>query len=467
MGRKHTSRSKHFDFILLDLICVEVSLLLAYNIRLGGSGKEVSEYYTLMNVLVILVHIAVAFVSECYSGILRRGKLKELKNVVLHNFEIFAVIFMILFFLKWSSIYSRIMFLLFFCFNTLFMYVVRQLRKTHLLKEIDNKKFFSRMIIVTYKEQAEKVVKGLQSFNYGGFCVDGVILLDVEKASGDVLGIPVVACKEDMYEYVKTHVVDEVFLKCDDEDLTTVANKFLTMGVMVHISMDRFLSSVPNAVMQNINNYTVVTTSVNRVSFKQKIIKRFMDICGGIVGLIFTGILFVIFAPIIYIQSPGPIFFKQNRVGKNGRIFKIYKFRSMYMDAEERKKELMEQNKMSGLMFKMDNDPRIIPIGHFIRKCSIDEFPQFWNVLKGDMSLVGTRPPTVDEYDQYDLHHKSRLAIKPGLTGMWQVSGRSDITDFEEVVKLDNEYIMNFSLSLDIKILFKTVMVVLGKKGSV
>ena len=154
------------------------------------------------------------------------------------------------------------------------------------------------------------------------------------------------------------------------------------------------------------------------------------------------------------------------RVGKNGRKFRIYKFRSMYMDAEERKKELMKENKMNGLMFKMDDDPRIIPIGKFIRKYSIDEFPQFWNVLKGDMSLVGTRPPTVDEYEQYDLHHKVRLSIKPGLTGMWQVSGRSDITDFEDVVALDTQYISNWSLGLDVMILFKTVGVVLSGKGS-
>ena len=136
------------------------------------------------------------------------------------------------------------------------------------------------------------------------------------------------------------------------------------------------------------------------------------------------------------------------------------------MDAEERKKELMAHNKMDGMMFKMDDDPRIMPIGKFIRRVSIDELPQSINILKGDMSLVGTRPPTVDEYEQYELHHKSRLAAKPGLTGMWQVSGRSDITDFEEVVKLDTEYISNFSLGLYLKILYKTVGVVLGKKGS-
>ena len=183
--------------------------------------------------------------------------------------------------------------------------------------------------------------------------------------------------------------------------------------------------------------------------------------------------------PMIYIKSPGPIFFSQVRIGKNGKKFKIYKFRSMYMDAEERKAELMSQNKMEGLMFKMDYDPRIIGsekkdkngnpkgIGNFIRKTSLDEFPQFWNVLKGDMSLVGTRPPTVDEWEKYELHHRSRMSIKPGITGMWQVSGRSDITDFEEVVKLDTEYIENWSIGLDVKILLKTVTSVLKSEGSV
>ena len=137
------------------------------------------------------------------------------------------------------------------------------------------------------------------------------------------------------------------------------------------------------------------------------------------------------------------------------------------MDAEERKKELEKQNEMQGLMFKMENDPRIIKgIGNFIRDTSIDELPQFFNILKGDMSLVGTRPPTLDEFTQYDLHHKVRLSFRPGLTGMWQVSGRSDITDFEEVVRLDEKYIENWNIWLDIKILLKTVVVVLTRKGS-
>ena len=158
----------------------------------------------------------------------------------------------------------------------------------------------------------------------------------------------------------------------------------------------------------------------------------------------------------------------------------MYKFRSMYMDAEERRAELMAQNKMSdGRMFKIDFDPRVIGnkilpdgtrktgIGEFIRKTSLDEFPQFWNVLNGTMSLVGTRPILQDELQKYELHHRARIAIKPGITGMWQVSGRSDITDFEEVVRLDTEYISNWNFGLDIKILLKTVMTVLKREGSV
>ena len=190
------------------------------------------------------------------------------------------------------------------------------------------------------------------------------------------------------------------------------------------------------------------------------------------------GIYFV--GPAIYIASPGPIFFAQERVGRNGRKFKMYKFRSMYMDAEERKKELAAQNKVGdGMMFKMDFDPRIIGnkvlpngkkktgIGQFIRKTSLDEFPQFFNILVGDMSLVGTRPPTLDEWEKYEPHHRARMSFRPGLTGLWQVSGRSNITDFEEVVKLDTQYIREWSVKNDLRIIFKTVVSIMQSDGAI
>jgi lipopolysaccharide/colanic/teichoic acid biosynthesis glycosyltransferase len=181
-------------------------------------------------------------------------------------------------------------------------------------------------------------------------------------------------------------------------------------------------------------------------------------------------LILIIFYPFvalaIKLESKGPVIFRQERVGRSGRKFMMYKFRSMYVDAEARKKDLYDKNEMEGLMFKMKDDPRITKVGRFLRKTSIDELPQFFNILKGDMSMVGTRPPTVDEYEKYNAHYRRRLSITPGLTGMWQVSGRSDITDFDEVVRLDLEYIDQWSLLLDCKILLQTVGVVLFGRGS-
>ena len=226
-------------------------------------------------------------------------------------------------------------------------------------------------------------------------------------------------------------------------------------------------------------SYMVITTSMNYADSSKLFVKRLMDIAGGLVGCLATLLITIVVGPLIYISSPGPVFFAQERIGRNGRKFKMYKFRSMYMDAEERKKELMAQNKISdGLMFKMEFDPRIIGnkvlpdgthktgIGQFIRKTSLDEFPQFFNILKGDMSLVGTRPPTVDEWEQYEPHHRARMPFRPGLTGLWQVSGRSNITDFEEVVKLDTKYIDEWSLGVDLKILVETVRSVFENDGA-
>ena len=255
-------------------------------------------------------------------------------------------------------------------------------------------------------------------------------------------------------------------LEPDHPQFKETVNLFHVMGVEVNISLADYNLGIPNQRIVKMGDLTVLSGNTQKMSLGDTIAKRVLDIIGGIVGLILTGFFVIIIGPAIVIESPGPIFFSQTRIGKNGRRFKIYKFRSMYMDAEERKKELMEKNKMSGLMFKMDDDPRITKVGKFIRKTSIDEFPQFWNVLKGDMSLVGTRPPTEDEFKQYKARYKKRLIMKPGITGIWQVSGRSSITDFEDVVKLDVQYIENWSFGLDLKILLQTVLVVLKHDGA-
>jgi len=239
------------------------------------------------------------------------------------------------------------------------------------------------------------------------------------------------------------------------------------MGVVVNLNLDVFDLGV-NGVKQiyNLERYNVLAFSSRLFDYRMVLIKRLIDIAGALVGLLITGVAGIFLAPALLLESPGPLIFCQNRVGLNGRIFKFYKFRSMYVDAEERKKELMAQNEVQGLMFKMEHDPRITKVGAFIRKTSIDELPQFWNVLKGDMSLVGTRPPTVDEYEQYTGYQKRRISFRPGITGLWQISGRSDIKDFDEVVKLDLEYIDNWSLLLDLKIICKTILVVFKGSGA-
>lgn len=196
-------------------------------------------------------------------------------------------------------------------------------------------------------------------------------------------------------------------------------------------------------------------------------VRRTQDIFFSLLALIALSPLMLLTCIAVWIDSPGasPVF-SQLRVGRNGKLFRLYKFRSMCPNAESKLNDLLQDNEMDGPVFKMKDDPRITRVGHFIRKTSIDELPQFFDVLRGDMSLVGTRPPTLDEYKQYESHHKRRLSMKPGITGLWQVSGRSNIEDFEEVVKLDTRYIDNWTIWQDIKILLKTVWVVFAGRGA-
>jgi exopolysaccharide biosynthesis polyprenyl glycosylphosphotransferase len=196
------------------------------------------------------------------------------------------------------------------------------------------------------------------------------------------------------------------------------------------------------------------------------IVNRSIDIVGSFCGLFILAPLFILIAILIKVDSPkGPIFFKQIRIGRGGRAFYIFKFRSMCSDAEEKLVKLLKHNEIEGAMFKMKDDPRITRIGKFIRKTSIDELPQLWNVLKGDMSLVGPRPPLPREVAEYTQHDKQRLLVMPGCTGLWQISGRNHLS-FDQMVELDLQYIKNASLVNDIKILIKTVGVVFGTEDA-
>lgn len=193
-------------------------------------------------------------------------------------------------------------------------------------------------------------------------------------------------------------------------------------------------------------------------------IKRLIDVMGALIGLMITAILAVPIAIAIQLDDPGPIFYSQIRCGCQGCRFRIWKFRSMVVDAEKLKH--LVPNQANGHIFKNENDPRITRVGRFLRRTSLDEFPQFWNVLMGDMSLVGTRPPTPDEVKRYDSHHWHRLNVKPGITGEWQVNGRSTVKDFEAIVRMDVDYQIKWSVVYDLRLIFKTIEVILNKNGA-
>ena len=469
---------KHWDFIILDLVALQLAYISSYVLRMGTSDLYHNGLYLNIGIIIILIDICTAFFTEPYHGIMRRGYFVEFKNVLKHVFIVSVLVIVYLFMSKQGSMTSCLVISSFIPMAVVLLYAVRIVWKKYLLKHGNMLYSKINILLVSTSDEIDSMLRRVEQNVFNEFDIVGIVLADREPEENEMIeGIPVVSKIDTVTEYIQTRWVDALLVGIKKKTLIPedLFETCVNMGITVHECLEDRAGWAGNQFINRMGGYTVLTSSVRVISSRQAMMKRTIDICGGIVGMILTGIITIFLAPAIYIASPGPIFFSQMRVGKNGKLFKIYKFRSMYMDAEERKKELMKQNEMKGLMFKMENDPRIIGsgadgskhgLGWFIRKTSLDEFPQFWNVLKGDMSLVGTRPPTVDEWKQYEPYHRGRLAVKPGLTGMWQVSGRSDITDFEEAVKLDMEYVKNWNIGMDIKMLLKTVGVVLKGSGS-
>lgn len=465
---------KHFDFILLDQLSLQLGFLIAFLMRQGAMNPYRMPLYRDTVIVLVFIQVFVVYFGDSFSGVLRRGYYREFVVTVKNDIMITLLVTFYLFAVQNAEDYSRItMFLtgIHYCWIT---YLVRIGWKRYLLEKNSRGGGARSLLILTSTDLMDSVINNIRSHRYEGYRLTGVALMDASRVGDAADGVSIVADQDTVVEYVRGEWVDEILvilprtIYVPEETM----NDFLKMGVTVHARLAETRNRKGRKqLLEEMGGYVVLTTSVNIASAGQLFLKRMMDLAGGLVGCLLTAVFLIFVGPAIYIQSPGPIFFSQVRVGRNGKRFKMYKFRSMYMDAEERKQELMKENKIpGGLMFKMDDDPRIIGgkrgIGGFIRRHSIDEFPQFFNVLRGDMSLVGTRPPTVNEWERYELHHRARLSVKPGITGMWQVSGRSGITDFEQVVQMDTEYIENWSLSLDIRILLRTVRSVLRGDGA-
>lgn len=420
-----------------------------------------------MCLLYILLNVFIDFNHHFF----RRGYFDELVSVIRLEI-IFSISWIVLLFVMHrTDSLSRLVFGYFIVFNTVLTYLARLCFKQYMVRIYKNSKYSSRLLLVTDSKKMEEVIRSLEEYKEWNRILTGIVLVDQNEEGAQFQEYSIVASKDTLMDYVIHNDIDEVFIAYTEGvspgTLKEWVSEMEQMGIIVDVNIDAFdLLDHGNKTLNRVGKYAVVTFARNIISTRGMIMKRLLDIAGSIVGMVILGIATIFVAPAIKLESPGPVFFGQTRIGRNGRRFTFYKFRSMYQDAEQRKKELMAQNEVQGLMFKMENDPRITKVGKFIRKTSIDELPQFWNVLKGDMSLVGTRPPTVDEFERYEAKHKCRLSMTPGLTGLWQISGRSDIKNFDEVVQLDMHYIDDWSILKDIKILLLTVKVVLTGKGS-
>ncbi len=455
---------------------------MAYYIRHGAFLPYEKASYRTLAITLVAIDFLMAAIFNTMHNVMKRKYYSEFVQTVKQVTLVFGMTILYMFSLQIGDVYSRIIIFLTPGFHFLIGYTTRLLWKRVVRRTASNK-LKSPVILIAAEQRIPEILSRIKPTD--DIIYTGIVLSDRKGTGETIEGLPVVADIDDAADYICREWVDEIFVypenMTDIEDpgsgLSDLLEQCREMSVPVHVRLP--ISNVGGkSFIEKVGGFNVLTTASNYASPLQLAIKRVFDIIGGIVGSIIALIIMLIFGPILKIKSPGPILFSQTRIGQNGKKFKLYKLRTMHVDAEERKKDLLEQNRNAdGMMFKLDFDPRIIGnrivdgkcvtgLGEKLRRGSWDEWPQFFNVLAGQMSMVGTRPPTEDEWEKYKYHHRARLAFKPGITGMWQVSGRSKITDFEEVVKLDTEYISNWGISLDMRILLKTLKVVFRKDGA-
>ena len=486
--------SQHIDFMFLDNLCAFSSLLIAFLI-VKKEGVLNSRFFWSLVLETILVNQVVMIVMDTYHSVLHHSPWDEMIRLL--GQTMYLVLIMLVFQLLNQPNEKNLPRIVLYALPLYLLtcYLMRQKYKRFLKKKHHIHSRHS-MLIALEVSQIPTVIPRILRSNYGAYRFIGLAIMGSnpsEEEARDALQrvweeypeaetIPIVATADTLEQYLTNKWVDEVYLDVPPKtDLPVdLINSLMCMGITIHTALthlDDIESRHKN--VEWICGHLTITTSLGYITGRDLLLKRFMDIAGGLVGSLITLLLIPPVGLAIKLSDPGPIFFSQTRIGENGRKFQMYKFRSMYMDAEERKKQLAkESGQENELMFKMEHDPRIIGqrvspdgkwkrgIGGWLRVLSLDEFPQFFNVLKGDMSLVGTRPPTEDEWCRYEPHHRSRMSTRPGITGLWQVSGRSNIRDFDTVVRMDREYIENWSIKQDIHILLKTIRVVIRRVGT-
>lgn len=334
--------------------------------------------------------------------------------------------------------------------------------------------FYRNLLMVGTGPRAVQLIKTIQSHAGWGLRIIGLLDEDLRRvirvvAEHQLLGVTVLGTLAQLPSLLQRHVVDEVIFAVPRNWMTRIEPAVLECeraGIRATVALDLFNVRFARTQPSDLNGTPLVSFDTAPTDQWQLAVKRAIDLLIASLGLLVLLPLFPLTALLIKATSPGPALFRQIRCGLNGRRFTLYKFRSMVTDAESKQAGLQRLNEMSGPVFKVANDPRLTPVGRWLRKMSIDELPQLFNVLKGEMSLVGPRPPIPSEVEKYEVWQRRRISMRPGITGHWQVNGRNHIKDFNEWMRLDLEYIDRWSLGLDLAILFKTVPAVLVGKGA-
>ncbi len=450
---------------LVDVIVLVLSYEISYYIAMRYTTLFDIRHYVWVLIVYIPIWLFLMGNSKIYDKIVYFNYDKLLRIVLISSFVSALFLAAMMFFVK-DTVFSRVLYATFVIVSFLALMFEKFIYKYAAMERHMRLHKVSRVIIVGIPQLARKFTEYVQRSNVDINIVGYVRVKGNKLPRGNVdLGMI-----EELELIIKDNVIDEIIFALPKTYLGEVEKYVLMceeMGLTVRMVLDLYDLKIAKTYLSNIGTLPMLTFDTVSLNQAQLFLKRLMDIVGALIGIIATGFISVFVMTAIKIDSPGPVIFAQDRVGLNGRTFKLYKFRSMCVDAEEQKRELSKYNQVNGgLMFKIKNDPRITRVGRFIRKTSIDELPQFINVLKGEMSLVGTRPPTLDEVNKYENYQRRRISIKPGITGLWQVSGRSSILDFDEVVRLDTKYIDEWSIWLDIKIILKTMLVIFKKKGA-
>lgn len=465
MKRKHNySLLKHLDFLILDFICIEVSFFIACQIR-KNTFLDLIERYMFMAAAVGITFLVIVMFWNIYSGILRRGIGAEIKSVFALTAGVFVALTIYCFVTKKSEDYSRAV-LITFLFIAIPLILLERLVRKEIVRKQKRKSSGENLLFIR-EEIADEKIDIFTDKAGSGVIVTGILTYDKSDRK-DIKGVPVVGCKDDLREYVDNHEVNCVFVHLREDEINEYVDYLVVKKILVYRVLRNLEKSSYRYGVEEMNGYKTLSIRERELSLGHAIAKRLGDIIFSILGIILTLPITIVTAIAIKLEDGGPILYTSYRVGQFGKQFKMYKFRSMKVNADKLEDTLTsEELEEYRTEYKIRKDQRVTRVGRFIRKYSIDELPQLFNILKGELSFIGPRPVLDEETRLYGDKRELLLSVRPGLTGYWQAYGRNNVTyESGERQAMELYYIENFSWWFNVKIFFRTIKAVITAEGA-